>query len=443
MRPGEVAGILHSPGVKPAPARASLGGKSLTHRLLRLIRRGLVLTLILAALCGTGATAQSGDNLPPVAAPTSRVEVGAIAVVRSGVERAHDFLDGLLRGLRADERLQGVTVAVVQDQHPALQVSAGAVNASTKFPAGGLERAFDLVAIQQLIEAGRLRPGPTLAAATAGRTDNAELARLIGNASGLPPAAWLEQHLFRPFGMSATRIQDGALWTNPADMIRFASALLQAPGGNGWASGLPELRRNGWRALQIDASAGGFSSRLVVVPEAKLAYVLLARGQTGARFWRALDDNVFDELLPPRPAAPTSASSVLSKPDADAVAGIYEPDRALRSFVFLKFPERELRAEAGDNGALVLSGAETAILLPQAGGGWASRDGNLSATRQGDELFLSSGAAYRPVPFYKRPAIYALLALAVALGTIGFALFGRADFPPAWLNSRRRNVPIG
>ena len=417
--------------------------------------------------------AQSVSDLPPVAAPTSHIEVGAIPLVRSRSEQAGDYISGLLRGLRADERVQGIGVSVVQKDHPPLDNDTGSVAGATGFPAAGIGRLFQAVAILQLVENNRLRLGQNIGALLDGRDsgltlpdliargDDSLIRRVIEKASGMPEANYLANRIFHPLGMNATHVADGTLRTSLGDLSRFTAALVNdgtlgnatilmrpsiqqleksLPEDPGWSFGLPELQRNGRRALQIDGAAEGFSARLVIAPDSGVAYAILVRGPAGTRFWRALDEGVFDELLPaPAPATSAVPTRVST---ADAIAGTYEPDRQLRSRVFLKSQEGDLRLRAGPGGTLVLAGAENVTLLPQPGGGWAARDGSLSATLRGSELFLSSGAAYRPVALYKRPVLYALLALAAALGVIGATLFGSIPLPLAWFDSRPRDLSV-
>jgi hypothetical protein len=173
------------------------------------------------------------------------------------------------------------------------------------------------------------------------------------------------------------------------------------------------MRRNGWRALQQDGAAGEFASRLVIVPEAKLAYVIAARGRSDAAFWRALDNGLFDRLLAPKNAGPAGATGIAA-PTADAaraVSGTYEPTHELTR---LKSGERYLDVRAASDGGLVLSGAENAILMPRRGGYWGNADGNLNAVAR-DGLLLLSTDGFRPLALYKRPGFYALLALLLAL----------------------------
>lgn len=429
--------------------------------------------LILACSISSMALAQSSTDLPPIAAPTSRVDVGSIPLVRSESQQAADYISGLLRGLRADERVLGIGVTVVQKDHPLLNRETGSVTDTTVIPAAGMGRLFQAVAILQLVEKGRLQPGQDVGALLDGqnsgltlsqllaRGDDRLIRRVLEKASGISEANYLEQGIFQPLGMAATHADSRGLRTSLADLARLATALVNqgtldqatvltpssvgvleqsSPEIPGWSFGLPELQRNGRRALQMDGSAEGFSVRLVVAPDAGLAYAIAVRGPAGTRFWRALDEGVFDELLP-GPGGVPSAAAVRSQ-TADAIAGTYEPDRDLRSLVFLKSQEGDLRVRAGSGGALVLTGAENITLLPQAGVGWAARDGSLSATLRGDELFLSSGAAYRPVALYKRPVLYALLALAAALGVIGATLFGSIPLPLAWFDSRPRDLSV-
>lgn len=431
--------------------------------------------LILACSLGATALAQSGTDLPPIAAPTSHVEVGAISLVRSKSEQAGDFISGLLRGLRADERVQGIGVVIVQRNHPPLDNKTGSVSDATQFPVAGIGRLFQAVAILQLVENNQLKPDQNIGALLDGRDSGLTLPqlipqgdeiltrRVIEKASGTSEADYLSKHIFQPLGMNATHVENGALRTSLGDLARFATAVVNegsldnatiltpasvqvlekgSQENPGWSFGLPELLRNGWRALQIDAAAEGFSARLVIVPDPGLAYVIAVRGPAGTRFWRALDEGVFDELLPARDATPVASGPVTHAPTAQAIAGTYEPDRELRSLVFLKSQEGDLRLRAGPGGSLVLAGAENITLLPRPGGGWTARDGSLSAGLRGDELFLSSGAAYRPVALYKRPVLYALLALAAALAVIGATLFGSIPLPLAWFDSRPKDVSV-
>ena len=96
----------------------------------------------------------------------------------------------------------------------------------------------------------------------------------------------------------------------------------------------------------------------------------------------------------------------------------------------LKWGDRRLTVRAGNDGALILSGAENATLTPRPGGYWGVADGNLNAVSVDRRLLLSTGA-YRPLSLYKRPELYAWLALLTALGA-----------PAAFYYERRRNLAI-
>jgi hypothetical protein len=397
--------------------------------------------------------------------------------VRSDAEKANDFTAGLFQGMRADPRLLGLGLIAVQGDHTILERSSGALSSSMQFPAGALDRAVYAVAVVQLIEEQRLKRDQDLGQLLYGRSsgvtagalltgadaDNSTLQAVIEKASGKALRDYLSERIFRPLAMNATRLDGGVFTTSLVDMARLAAALAnggkannativpsgagpaygsgQEPASQAWSFGLPELRRNGWRALQLDGAAGAFSVRFVLAPDAKIAYLLVVRGRSDARMWRTLDDAIFDELLPPRMSSP-SAAVATSSVSAQNVAGTYEPDRAMRDLVFLKVPNRDLRVAPGSNNSLVLSGAESATLLPGADGTWSTQDQTLSAIYRGGELFLSSGAAYRPVAFYQRPVLYALIALVAAVAAIGATLFGGIPIPKSWFHGRQRNVSV-
>ena len=200
--------------------------------------RAAILILILSL--PSFASAQGEGNLPPVAAPTSKVQVDAIPLVRSQIEQAADFVSGLLRGLRADERVQDVSVVVVQNQHRPLRTSSGTVDAGAQFPAGGIERALYAVAVMQLVESGQLRPdqdigilldgaasGVLLGDLMAGQGgDTATIVRVIEKTAGKPASDIVITRIFRPLGMTASTINNGLFRTLMADMERFAAALV-------------------------------------------------------------------------------------------------------------------------------------------------------------------------------------------------------------------------
>jgi hypothetical protein len=198
----------------------------------------------------------------------------------------------------------------------------------------------------------------------------------------------------------------------------------------GWTYGFAEMQRNGQRVLQRDGvwrSEPPIEARMVVVPEANLAYFMIVEGQAGASFWRMLDDALFDRIFPES----NSAVEVPQTPPPDAaqardVAGSYESsDEPLALAAPLKSAGQRIAVRATEDGSLELSGGETAVLTPQPGGYWAAMGGNLNAVASDGRLVLSSGI-YRPLRWWKRPALYASLALVSAFGATG-----------AYINERR------
>src|SRR5262249_38902459 len=152
-------------------------------------------------------------------------------------------------------------------------------------------------------------------------------------------------------------------------------------------------------ALQYDGGTRGFTARMVIVPEAKVAYVIVAQGNPGERFWRALDDGVFGKLFPTRKPAQAEAARDPAPGVAEArrVAGAYELVRDSRTLpVSLKLGHRLFVGAAAD-GSLVVSGAENGTLHPMPGGYWDNGNGNLRAAARGGELVLSTGV-YGPLP---------------------------------------------
>jgi hypothetical protein len=264
--------------------------------------------------------------------------------------------------------------------------------------------------------------------------------------------------------MTATTFHAAELETSLADMSHFASALVNGgafhtgsiltpatvelmesahrtlhPLLPGAAYGFTEMRRNGWRALQHDGVTDDFASRLVVVPEAKLSYFIVARGHSGTEFWRALDNGLFDKLLPartPETSAGSSDGPTPTQADARAVAGRYESIRTAAAEVAPLKVGGRLTVGAGDGAALILTGSHAATLTPRPGGYWASADNNLIATRVMGELVLSDGP-YGSLALYKRPELYLLLALVALLGGAGLVVFERRGKPTPLLSSKR------
>jgi CubicO group peptidase (beta-lactamase class C family) len=323
----------------------------------------------------------------------------------------------------------------------------------------------------QLIEQGRLKPdqdvadalgekaprGLTVAQLLTQRSgDPGLLTRVVEKASGAAASDYVAKNVAQPLGMARTRLTAGDTETTLADLGHLGIALVNGgalgtgrilmpasvadleqthstlhPALPGWAYGFAEMRRNGWRALQAEGAAGDFTLRLVIVPEAKLAYVLQVKGRPDARLWRTLDNGLFDKIMPPHASGETNTTPGPAPTPAEtrAVAGTYEPARdPTLSFVSFK-SGRRLFAGAGSDGSLLLTGAENASLSPRPGGYWGTTDGNLNAIARDGRLILSTGA-YRPLALYKRPLVYASLALLLAIGV-----------PGAFYYQRRRSVP--
>jgi hypothetical protein len=281
------------------------------------------------------------------------------------------------------------------------------------------------------------------------------LARIVTKISGVPTFEYMEKEIARPLGMGSTGPRERGFETSLSDMSRLAIALVNGgafqggrilepatvermeathftlhPALPGRAYAFGEIRRNGWRVLEIEGTTRDFAARFVIVPDAKLAYVILAQERPDPQFWRTLDNGLLDRLLPPRNTElAAGGGSQPSRRDAQAAAGLYEPVHDAASFVVaLKLGNLRLRVRATGDGALVLSGAENATLAPQAGGYWASADRNLSAVVRNGELVLSTGR-YGPLALYKRPDLYAALALLIAACTAGLIYHERRRKP--------------
>jgi len=88
---------------------------------------------------------------------------------------------------------------------------------------------------------------------------------------------------------------------------------------------------------------------------------------------------------------------------------------------FLKTPLARLRVEGRDDGALLLSGAQDAVLLPRAGGYWRSDQAQLNAAYVFGQLHLDQ-LAYDSFPLWERPVLYAWLAALLGLSAAALIL---------------------
>jgi hypothetical protein len=180
------------------------------------------------------------------------------------------------------------------------------------------------------------------------------------------------------------------------------------------------MRRGGWRALTYDGAAGDVAARIVFEPEAGRGYFLVLNRTPGPDSWRVLDESLFDRVLPPRGAgevglrgAPAPSGDI-----AHGVAGLYLIERGPESeALFLKSPRGRLRVDGRDDGALVLSGAENAVLLPRPGGYWRSDEAQLNAALRDGKLLIDH-LAYDRFQLWERPAPYGWLAFFLGLGSI-------------------------
>ncbi|HXJ02820.1 MAG TPA: serine hydrolase domain-containing protein [Micropepsaceae bacterium] len=409
---------------------------------------------------------------PPVAAPTTKIQTGAIPVVLSDSQEADYFVSGMIRGLLVGSGVKGIALVVVKDDSVTFQRNAGSVAPDTRFAAGALTDVFGAVAAMQQVERGRLALDADIAKPLGETgTRGMNLGQVLAFQSGDPAlairavektagAAWPEyamKNIAQPLGMNATMCGDGTLQTTLADMGHLTIALVNGgvfqngralmpasvelmesthvtlhPALPGWAYGFAETPRNGWRVLQHDAVNGAFASRLVIVPEAKLGYFIVAEGPTNAQFWRALDDGLFDRLLPPHAASSAASASgpAPTQTDAERVAGRYEFVRTPASDAASLKQGPRLNVRAGPGAELNLTGAETGTLAPRPGGYWASADGNVNAVALNGDLVLSTGR-YGPLAFYKRPELYSFLALLAALAAGGFVAYERRRTPQA------------
>lgn len=425
---------------------------------------------VLVGLFGGRASAQIDiapglANRPPVAAPTSQISVAPIEVVRSASEIVNDFGGGLIQGLLASNDLRNATLIAAQDNRIITNRSFGCcMNFSDLLYSDLLAP----IAALQLLERQRLKLDANVSDIVAGyggagvavgqvlaqQTDPAALRRIVEAASGEDFRSYVSENILSPLGAAAQPDSlsevvgrllvallnggafEGGRILEPATVDLLARTQFSIhPALPGWSYGFAEMRRKGWRALQRDGvwlSAPRIAARLVVVPEAHLAYFIAVEGQTDARFWRVLDDALFDRVLPmgssmdggvPQVPAPTISQ-------ARAVAGVYEASSdALASAAPLKVQGERVVVRASDDGGLILSGSESDVLAPRQGGYWAAQSGNLNAVASDGRLVLSSGL-YEPLRWWKRPALYASLTLVSGVVAVG-AFVGERRRPTA------------
>lgn len=428
------------------------------------VRAFLIAAILVCIASGAGHVLAQTDlapelrDRPPVAAPTSKIDVGSIPVVLSESQEADNFASGLIRGLMTATHVKGVVLVAVKDDHVMMQQAFGTMTPDTSISLGRLSGVFETIGAMQQIERGKLAPGADIAQAL-GETGNRGMTlaqvlafragdpslvrRALEKAAGTPSDDYVTKEILLPLGMRTSHSQNAGIQTTPMDMSHLAIALvhegafengrilqpdsverMQAsvpaphPALPGDVFGFTGMRRHGWRGLQHDGDAAGVETRLVIVPEAKLAYFIAVTGRPNAAFWHTFDDGLFDKLLPPRKPDQTAFGDAAAPGPAEAgrVAGFYEPARDSVGGVAPLKRAGMLRVRAMAEGTLVLTGDEDATLSPKPGGYWESADANIVAVARDGQLMLSTGA-YGPLAIYKRSGFYALLALLAAIGT--------------------------
>jgi hypothetical protein len=405
-------------------------------------------------------------NRPPVAAPTSSIEVAPIEVVRSKAELINDFGGGLLQGLLASHGLEHAALIAAQDDRVIVTRDFGSGDFGEVSYSGFLAP----LAVLQLAERQKLKLEDGVSSVVAGygvsavkisdvlsqRADPDVLRRIVEAASGQDFRTYVSQNIVEPlaggdngqpvpFAQTIGRllvalINDGAFEGTQIFAPETIALMRQTQFSihsvlPGWTYGFGEMKRNGWRALQRDGAwltTPATEARMVIVPDAHIAYAVVVEGHPGAVFWRTFDDALFDRILPPGdaiadevPAGPAPSAS-----QANEVAGTYEAsDEPLSAGISLRFAAQRLLVRADADGSLHLSGSENAVLKPQPGGYWAADGGNLNAVLSDGRLVLTTGL-YRPLSWWKRPLLYAMLTLIFALGAAG-----------AFASERRKQTP--
>jgi hypothetical protein len=422
-----------------------------------------VLSFSLSAALAQTAVPDALKNRPPVAAPTSQIEVAPIEVVRSKAEMINDFGGGLLQGLLTGRGLRNAALVAAQDNR---------VIVSRTFGDGNFEEVlysdfFAPLAVLQYMERQRLNLGTDVSSVVGGsstgvsvrdvltqRADPGALRRIVEAVFGNDYRAYVADNIVTPLAGSnpsqpveqtlgrllVALLNDGAFEGRQIFAPDTVSLMRQTqysihPALPGWTYGFAEMNRNGWRALHRDGvwhMTPALEARMVIVPEARLGYVVIVEGNPGAAFWRTFDDALFDRILPRENAVAADAPPEPA-PDprqANALAGLYE---ASAEPLAVAAPSAQfLAVRAGDDGSLHLSGAETAVLTPQPGGYWAAADGNLNAVASDGRLVLSTGL-YSPLAWWKRPLSYAALTLLFAFGAAGVLIGERRKQSPSML----------
>ncbi len=437
-------------------------------------------SLVLAALFAGSALAQEplgGAGLPPVAAPVTSVDIAPLPVVRSQSQQVEDYANGLVRGLVNAHRINGLALIAVDSDRIMVRKAEGVADPATKapvnidsvFPVGGIGDVLVGIALMQQIEQAKLLTSRDVGEVLEDSSlsgivvtqvlshqvphSSAIMARLLAHVSGQTVDAYVQTHVLLPLGMTHSHFEAGRFSTSASDMGRLLLALLNGGGIEdarvlapetvelmfranagphqavpGWGYVLAEHLRGGWRGLQYDGRDAvdrvTIEARLVLVPEAKRGYFIALNAEAGPEFWRVLDDSLFDQLAPPRQNTEPigNARPAPTAEEGHRVAGLYLPAPDLRSeAVFLKTPQGMLKVDGRGDGALILSGAVEAVLMPEEGGYWHSDEAQLVAALE-NGVFHLGDTVYGRFRLIARPTIYAWLALVFGLAGTIFAV---------------------
>ena len=166
----------------------------------------------------------------------------------------------------------------------------------------------------------------------------------------------------------------------------------------------------------------------MIIPELQIAYFVSLSSPGSPKFWRTLDNNLFDRLAPKRAAAGNlPASSEPSPEDAMKLAGLYRPRVSVEEGVFLKAKRKSLRVEA-DGAVLRLSGAENIVLYPMRGGAWRT-EATLIPAAFDEGVFRVGNIAYIPIRAWQSPGNY--LVVAGFFGMLTFLALTMRGYAPA------------
>lgn len=432
-------------------------------------------------------TALAQNDLPPVAAPTSNVSVSSLPVLRSESQQLTDYARGLVAGMSAQAGVSGVIVIASQDRVDMAEGFGPVLDdlgEDDPVSIGSMGDLFAVVSAMQLIQRGAILPDEDIANAL-GETEPHGVAfgdLLTQRSSGLglvvpsvvenvtltPYPEWVAQEIFSPLGMTNSHYDpENGFLASPRDLGRFLLALVnegEVDGGTillpptvelmtrtyrsnhpalpGWTLGLAEMHRNGWRALQRDGTGVFTEARVVIIPEARIAYFIAVAPGAGPAFWQVLDELLFDQLLPPREAEPaTHDGSVPDGEDATAAAGSFRRAHAEGEALFVKAPGEILTVRAVGS-SLSIPGDEIDY-LPEEGGIWRSSTDRTPLALSNGGLQVGEFAYTRVAPIVSARTYTVLVGafgfLSLAFAALGFFVPSLAGHEP----KRGRELALG